>query len=129
MRVIVAGLGVQGRKRKRFAGGDYVGSVDPVGDEADYKTLRDVPLDSYDAVLACIPDEPKLDLVRYCIGNGKHVLVEKPLWTPRDEDISELERAARAARRPCLHGVQPSLRTAFRAHARPDFVGRARCDL
>ena len=96
MRVIVAGLGVQGRKRKRFAGGDYVGSVDPVGDEADYKSLRDAPLDSYDAVLACIPDEPKLELVRYCIGNGKHVLVEKPLWTPRDEDISELERAARA---------------------------------
>jgi len=64
MRVIVAGLGVQGRKRKRFAGGDYVASVDPVGDEADYKNLRDVPLDRYDAVLACIPDEPKLDLVR-----------------------------------------------------------------
>jgi predicted dehydrogenase len=58
--------------------------------------LRDVPLDRYDAVLACIPDEPKLDLVRTCIENGKHVLVEKPLWTPRDEDISELERAARA---------------------------------
>jgi predicted dehydrogenase len=96
MRVIVSGLGVQGRKRKRFAGGDYVGSVDPVGDEADYKSLRDVPLDRYDAVLACIPDEPKLDLVRYCIENDKHVLVEKPLWTPRDEDISELERAARS---------------------------------
>ena len=61
------------------------------------RALRDVPLDSYDAVLACIPDEPKLELVRYCIENGKHVLVEKPLWTPRDEDISELERAARAA--------------------------------
>jgi predicted dehydrogenase len=89
-------LGVQGRKRKKFAGGDYVGSIDPVGDEADYKNLRDVPLDRYDAVLACIPDEPKLDLVRTCIDNGKHVLVEKPLWTPRDEDISELERAARA---------------------------------
>jgi len=70
MRVIVAGLGVQGRKRKRFAGGDYVASVDPVGDEADYKNLRDVPLDRYDAVLACIPDEPKLDLVRTCISNG-----------------------------------------------------------
>jgi len=96
MRVIVAGLGVQGRKRKRFVGGDYVASVDPVGEEADYKSLRDVPLDRYDAVLACIPDEPKLELVRYCIENGKHVLVEKPLWTPRDEDIAELERAARS---------------------------------
>ena len=89
-------MGVQGRKRKRFASGDYVASVDPVGEEADHKSLRDVPLDRYDAVLACIPDEPKLELVRYCIENGKHVLVEKPLWSPRDEDISELERAARS---------------------------------
>ena len=96
MRVVVAGMGVQGRKRKRFASGDYVASVDPVGEEADHKRLRDVPLDRYDAVLACIPDEPKLELVRYCIENGKHVLVEKPLWSPRDEDISGLERAARS---------------------------------
>lgn len=96
MRIVVVGLGVQGRKRRRFAGVDYVASVDPVGDDADYKSLHDVPIDRYDAVLACVPDEPKLDLVRYCIDNKKHVLIEKPLWTPRDEDISELERAARS---------------------------------
>jgi predicted dehydrogenase len=96
MRVIVAGLGVQGRKRRHFAGADYVASVDPTNEQADYRTLRDVPLDQYDAVVACVPDEPKLDLVRYCIDSGKHVLVEKPLWTPRDEDIRQLERAARS---------------------------------
>ena len=96
---------------------------------ADYKSLRDVPLDSYDAVLACIPDEPKLELVRYCIGNGKHVLVEKPLWTPRDEDISEQERAARA------RGVL--VYTAYNHRFEPHFVrmrdlissGGAWCDL
>lgn len=96
MRVIVAGLGVQGHKRRRFAGADYVASVDPVKPDADYRAIKDVAVASYDAVLACIPDESKLDLVRYCIDNGKHVLVEKPLWTPRDEDIQGLERAARA---------------------------------
>ena len=96
MRVIVAGLGVQGRKRRRFAGADYIVSVDPANQEADYRALSDVPVNSYDAVLACIPDEPKLELVRYCIENGKHVLVEKPLWTPRDEDIQQLERDARS---------------------------------
>lgn len=96
MRVIVAGLGVQGRKRRRFAGDDYVASVDPANQEADYRALSDVPVNSYEAVLACIPDEPKLELVRYCIENGKHVLVEKPLWTPRDEDIQQLERDARS---------------------------------
>src|SRR5690348_7253057 len=98
MRVIVAGLGVQGRKRRRFASSDYVASVDPANQEADYRSLADVPVNSYDAVLACIPDEPKLDLVRYCIGNGKHILIEKPLWTPRDEDIQQLERDARLRR-------------------------------
>jgi scyllo-inositol 2-dehydrogenase (NADP+) len=52
MRVVVAGMGVQGRKRKRFAAGDYVCSVDPAGEEADHKSLRDVPVNRYDAVLA-----------------------------------------------------------------------------
>lgn len=98
MRVIVAGLGVQGHKRRRFAGADYVTSVDPVNKDADHRRIEDVPLSSYDAVLACIPDEPKLELLRYCIESGKHVLVEKPLWTPRDDDIQELERLARARR-------------------------------
>jgi len=96
MRVIVAGLGVQGRKRRHFAGTDFVASVDPVNPEAEYRSLRDVPVNRYDAVLACIPDEPKLDLVRYCIDQGKDVLIEKPLWTPRDEDIRQLEHSARA---------------------------------
>jgi predicted dehydrogenase len=97
MRVIVAGLGVQGRKRRHFAGTDFVASVDPINQEAEYRSLRDVPVNRYDAVLACIPDEPKLDLVRYCIDQGKHVLIEKPLWTPRDEDIRQLEHSARAS--------------------------------
>ncbi len=96
MRVIVAGLGVQGYKRRRFAGLDYVAAVDPVNPEAEYRSIHDVALDAYDAVLACIPDEPKLDLVSYCIENGKHVLVEKPLWTPHDEDIARLESLARS---------------------------------
>jgi scyllo-inositol 2-dehydrogenase (NADP+) len=97
MRVIVAGLGVQGRKRRHFAGSEFVASVDPVNQEAEYRSLRDVPVNRYDAVLACVPDEPKLDLVRYCIDQGKHVLIEKPLWTPRDEDIRQLEHSARAS--------------------------------
>ena len=45
MRVVVAGLGVQGHKRRKFAGDDYVASVDPVNHEADYKSLLDVPLE------------------------------------------------------------------------------------
>ncbi len=96
MKVIIAGLGVQGHKRRRFAGADYVAAVDPVNPAADYRALADVPLDRYDAVLACVPDEPKLELLSYLVANGKHVLVEKPLWTSADDDIRRLETEARA---------------------------------
>jgi predicted dehydrogenase len=94
MRVIVAGLGVQGHKRRRFAGADYVASVDPANPEADFRALQDVPLGSYDAVLACIPDEPKRELLTYCLENGKHVLVEKPLWVDGEDGIRALEALA-----------------------------------
>ena len=97
MRVVVAGLGVQGYKRRKFAGADYVACVDPVNPEADYKALTDVPVGRYDAVLACIPDQPKIELLNYCVDNGKHVLVEKPLWAEQGSDIEALERRAVAA--------------------------------
>lgn len=97
MRVVVAGLGVQGHKRRKFAGADYVASVDPVNREADFRTLGDVPINSYDAVLACIPDAPKSELVSYCVANGKHVLVEKPLRLDNEGDFAELQSRARKA--------------------------------
>ena len=95
MKVIVAGLGIQGYKRRKHAGKDFVASVDPVNQEAEYRNIADVPLNSYDAVLACIPDEPKAELLNYALSNGKHVLVEKPLWAAEDEEIIELEKIAR----------------------------------
>ena len=95
MRVIVAGLGIQGHKRRKHAGKDYVASVDPVNIEADYRNISAVPLSSYDAVLACIPDEPKVDLTKYALTNSKHVLLEKPLWAAQDDDIIQLEQLAK----------------------------------
>jgi scyllo-inositol 2-dehydrogenase (NADP+) len=95
MRTIVVGLGVQGYKRRRFAGDDCVGSVDPVNEEATWRHLEDVPRETYDTVLACIPDLPKLEVLSYCIEHGKHILVEKPLWAENAEEIATLQRAAR----------------------------------
>ena len=94
MRVIVAGLGVQGYKRRKHAGKDYIASVDPVNKEAEYHNISDVPLNSYDAVLACIPDEPKVELIKYALANSKHVLLEKPLWAAQKDDIIQLEQLA-----------------------------------
>jgi Predicted dehydrogenases and related proteins len=114
MRVIVVGLGTQGYKRRRSAGADFVASVDPVNPEADYKSAYDVPLGDYDAVMACIPDEPKVELLRYFLGNGKSVLVEKPLWASEDQDILALQELARAKGVVCY--------TAYNHRFEPHFV-------
>lgn len=94
MKTIVVGLGVQGNKRKLHAGEDYIASVDPLKSEAEYRDIQEVPLDSYQAALVCLPDEPKYEVIKYLLKNGKHVLVEKPLWTESDEMILELEDLA-----------------------------------
>jgi scyllo-inositol 2-dehydrogenase (NADP+) len=96
MKAIVVGLGVQGHKRRKFAGADYVASVDPVNKEAEYRAVEDVPVSSYDTALVCIPDEPKIEVLTYLLKNGKHVLVEKPLWVLDDRQIEKLEQLARA---------------------------------
>lgn len=114
MRVIVIGLGVQGKKRALHAGDDYVASVDPVNPDAHYRDVREVPLSDYDAALCCIPDEPKYDIVSYLLGHGKHVLVEKPLWTEQDARILELETLARAHQALCY--------TAYNHRFEPHFM-------
>ncbi len=114
MRTLVVGLGVQGRKRQRFLGADFAGDVDPVVEGARWRRVEDVPLDGYDAVLACIPDAPKLETLRYMLGHGKHVLVEKPLFSPNDDDLGALETLARRTGAVCY--------TAYNHRFEPHFV-------
>jgi predicted dehydrogenase len=114
VKVIVVGLGVQGHKRRAAAGADYVASVDPVNGDADFKSVEEVPLDRYDAALCCIPDEPKVEVLEYLLGNGKHVLVEKPLWAGRDGEIPRLEALARKNRAVCY--------TAYNHRFEPHYV-------
>jgi scyllo-inositol 2-dehydrogenase (NADP+) len=114
MRIVVAGLGVQGQKRLRIAGEECVATVDPVNMAAQYRSLADVALSDYDAVLACIPDEPKIELLRYCVEHGKHVLVEKPLWAKNESDIASLEQRAKSRGVVCY--------TAYNHRFEPHFV-------
>jgi len=90
MRVIVVGLGIQGNKRRQIAGADVVATVDPLVPGADYRSLEDILTDRYDAALLCIPDDPKVGLIRYLLNQKKNVLVEKPLISENQSDLEEL---------------------------------------
>ncbi len=114
MRAIVVGLGVQGYKRRRVAGADFVADIDPVNQEARYRSVADVPLADYDAALVCVPDEAKLELLTYLLGNGKHALVEKPLWAEEDAQITALETLAQRTGAVCY--------TAYNHRFEPHFV-------
>jgi len=119
MRVVVVGIGVQGRKRRAIAGDEVVATVDPVADDVDFGRLEDVPLDSYDAALVCTPDDSKESLLRYLLGHGKHVLVEKPLVATTTDALRELAALARDRNAVCY--------TAYNHRFEPHFVRMKKC--
>lgn len=90
MKTLIVGLGIQGKKRLKFAGKDAVGVVDPVHPEANFKNIKDVPLNSYEAVCLCTPDQTKIELITWLLQNKKHVMVEKPLLSKNQKDLEFL---------------------------------------
>ena len=90
----MVGLGIQGRKRLAIAGAEAVATVDPIQTRAQYQAIEEVPLERYDAALVCTPDGAKLPILRYLLGNGKHVLVEKPLLGAAQSDLHDLNALA-----------------------------------
>ena len=81
MRVVIVGMGIQGKKRKKILDKEFKYSVDKFKD-ADYESIKQIPLNKYDTVFVCVPDKEKLKIVKYCIENKKHVLIEKPFLIP-----------------------------------------------
>ena len=94
MKAIVVGMGVQGKKRKKFLNKDFVCSVDK-NKKADYNSIKKVPLKSYDTVFLCVPDDEKINLIKFCIKNKKHVLIEKPLLAKSNKELNDLEIKAK----------------------------------
>lgn len=92
----VVGMGVQGVKRHAVVGAHEAISVDPIAEGVDFRQLSDVPLDAYEAVLLCVPDEVKLELIEFAVDHGKHVLVEKPL-NLSDRQFERLSKRSRDA--------------------------------
>lgn len=114
MRVVVVGLGVQGNKRRIAAEKEVVATVDPVHPEANFRSLADVPLGTYDAALVCTPDDTKIELLTHLLSNSKHLLVEKPLFAPDSSTLKTLAEIARSKGVICY--------TAYNHRFEPHFV-------
>jgi predicted dehydrogenase len=114
MKVAIVGLGIQGRKRMPFVGADLAATVDPVAPDAGYRRVEDVPLADFDAALVCTPDTAKVPLLAYLLGNGKHVLVEKPLLAGDSRELEQLDVLARRQGVACY--------TAYNHRFEPHFV-------
>lgn len=114
MRVVIVGLGIQGQKRLAIAGNDVVATVDPLHEKAQFNRIEDVPLDSYDAALLCIPDEPKIAIIKYLLSNQKHLLVEKPLFAANAADLADVKKLAEEHKTVCY--------TAYNHRFEPHFV-------
>lgn len=95
MRVVIVGMGIQGKKRFDALKDRVVATVDKNDFSSDHRTLDEVELDSYDVVFLCVPDTEKKMLIDYCIVSNKHCLVEKPLLLPLSHDYQNMEAEAR----------------------------------
>jgi scyllo-inositol 2-dehydrogenase (NADP+) len=94
MRYLLVGYGNIGSKRKAVLGERCRATVDPFNLAADHRTVAEVDLASYDAVVAAVPNDAKVELLQYFLDRGKHVLVEKPLILDA-ETASDLAQRAR----------------------------------
>lgn len=114
MRVIVVGLGVQGKKRLKVAKEDVVCTVDPFVESSDYKNLYDVPLSSYDSAMLCIQDDLKIEFITYLLKNKKNILVEKPIFSESEEEIAKIIDLANKSNVSCY--------TAYNHRFEPHFI-------
>jgi predicted dehydrogenase len=114
MRVVVIGMGVQGKKRQGVAGSECVATVDPVLPGATHKRVEELAPGSFDAALVCTPDEPKIEILSWLLARGKHVLVEKPLFAADDGEILKLQQLAQSNKAICY--------TAYNHRFEPHYV-------
>lgn len=115
-KVAIIGLGVQGKKRLAIAGSEVVATVDPQNPAADYKDIRQVPLDAFDSAIVCTPDSAKFAILSYLLSNKKHLMVEKPLLAATDKELEELRTISETNRATCYtaynHRFEPHLNEA-----------------
>ncbi len=94
MKALIVGMGVQGEKRKKILGKEFVCSVDKYK-KSDFDSIYKVPLNIYDTVFICVPDSEKLKIAEYCIKNKKHCLIEKPFLVKNTKVLSKLNKLSK----------------------------------
>ena len=95
MKILIVGLGIQGQKRKKLLNKRLIfATVDIKNKNANFKNIKDVPLNKYDSVFVCTPDSEKLKILNYCIKYKKNALIEKPLVANSERKIRKLETEA-----------------------------------
>ena len=112
MKILIVGMGVQGKKRKKTIGKDFRYSVDKYK-YSNFRSIYEVPLEEYDAAFVCLPGKEKLAVVKYCIYNKKHVLIEKPFTLKDAKTFLNLQKMARKNRVVCYtaynHRFEPHI--------------------
>ena len=95
MKVLVVGLGVQGKKRKNILNKkQFYASVDPKNKKATFNDIKEADLNEYDSVFICTPDNEKLKIINYCLKNKKNILIEKPINIGLEKKIKYIEKIA-----------------------------------
>ena len=94
MKVGLIGLGRWGKNHKRVLKelGVLHATCDHNVDESDYAEFREM-LPEVDAVTICTPTDTHYEIAKYCLEQGKHVFVEKPISESSDQ-IRELCKIA-----------------------------------
>ena len=87
-------MGVQGYKRKKYLNKNTVITVD-INKKADFKKIENVPLKEYKNAYVCVPDEKKINIIKFLVKNKKNVLVEKPLISEDIQELKNLEKLAK----------------------------------
>lgn len=118
MRLIIVGYGNQGRKRLSVAGADVISIVDKISSKADFGSIFEVPLDSFDSAIVSTGDSAKFEIIKYLLENKKHVLVEKPFISNNVSQLAELLEICERNKTVCY--------TAYNHRFEPHFISMAR---
>ncbi len=115
MKILIVGLGIQGKKRKKLIKKNFFfASVDIKNKKADFNNIEDVPLNKYDTVFICTPDNVKLKIINYCLKYKKNILVEKPLIAKSNKILKQLQVRA--------NNAKVILYTAYNHRFEPHFI-------